>query len=101
MKQQNIYHEMFEQRKSIANVLKVIAHETRLMVICLLAKNEMSVNEINSQIGVSQSVLSQHLAVLRKNHLVTTRRDSQTIYYQLADDDLIKIINALKNTFCK
>lgn len=96
-----LYEEMFDQRKAVAKLLKVIAHESRLMIICLLLKQEMTVGQINDEMGLSQSALSQHLAVLRRNHLVTTRRKSQTIYYKLADKNVTKIIQSLRNIFCK
>ena len=55
----------------------------------------------NEQIGLSQSALSQHLAILRKNNLASTRRKSQTIYYKLSDKNLSKIIHTLRNLYCK
>ena len=97
----NLYEEMFEQREELAELLKLIAHESRLMILCLLEKKEMSVSQINEQIGLSQSALSQHLAILRKNQLVSTRRKSQTIYYSLSDENLAKIIHALRKIYCK
>ena len=97
----NLYEEMFEQREAVAHLLKNIAHESRLMVLCLLAEKEMSVGEINDEINLSQSALSQHLAVLRENNLVSTRRKSQTIYYKLSDNDLKEIITTLRDLFCK
>ena len=94
------YDEMLKQRESVAAILKTIAHESRLMILCLLVKNEMTVSEINEQVKLSQSALSQHLAILRRNNLVETRRKSQTIYYRLADKNLRKIIDSLHNVFC-
>ena len=100
-KQINLYDEMFDQREELAQLLKLIAHESRLMILCLLEKQELSVKEINQQIGLSQSALSQHLAMLRKHNLVSTRRKSQVIYYKLSDKNLSKIIHALRKIFCK
>jgi DNA-binding transcriptional ArsR family regulator len=93
--------DMLEQRENIAQILKTIAHESRLMILCMLVKNEMTVSEINEFIDLSQSALSQHLAVLRQNNLVKTRRESQTIYYRLADKDLSHIVTSLHDVFCK
>lgn len=99
--QSSLYEEMFDQRVEMAQLLKLIAHESRLMILCLLEKQELPVGEINEQIGLSQSALSQHLAVLRRNNLVATRRKSQTIYYRLSDKKLSKIIHTLRNLYCK
>ena len=97
----SLYEEMFEQREELAKLLKLIAHESRLMILCLLDKKEMPVGEINKQIKLSQSALSQHLAILRRNNLVSTRRKSQTIYYKLSNKKLSKIIHTLRNLYCK
>jgi len=93
--------DMLEKRVHVAQLLKTIAHESRLMILCMLVKNEMTVSEINEFVGLSQSALSQHLAVLRQNNLVETRRESQTIYYSLADKDLSHIVTSLHDVFCK
>ncbi|MBT8124647.1 MAG: metalloregulator ArsR/SmtB family transcription factor [Gammaproteobacteria bacterium] len=92
---------MLEQRENVAQILKTIAHEARLMILCLLVKNEMTVSQINEFVELSQSALSQHLAVLRQHNLVQTRRESQTIYYRLADKDLSHIVTSLHDVFCK
>ena len=100
-KQVSLYEEMFDQRVEMAQLLKLIAHESRLMILCLLEKEELPVGEINEQIGLSQSALSQHLAVLRRHNLVSTRRKSQTIYYRLSDKKLSQMIHTLRNLYCK
>lgn len=66
-------------------MLKVLSHETRLLVLCHLSRGELSVGEINERVSLSQSALSQHLAVLRSEGLVATRRQGQSIFYRLAD----------------
>ena len=81
-------------------LLKALANENRLMVLCLLVDGEMSVAEINAQIDLSQSALSQHLAVLRRDGLVTTRRESQTIYYRIASSEAGKILETLHGIYC-
>ncbi len=93
--------DMLEQRENVARTLKIIAHEARLMILCMLVKNEMTVSEINEFVDLSQSALSQHLAVLRQHNLVETRRESQTIYYKLVDKDLSHIVTSLHDVFCK
>jgi len=83
-----------------ARLLKTLGNEKRLMVLCLLVEAERSVSELNARLDLSQSALSQHLAVLRADGLVTTRRDAQTIYYSLADGPAQRIIDTLHSIYC-
>lgn len=66
-------------------ILRALANPVRLEILCLLGRGELSVNDINQKVGLSQSALSQHLAKLREVGLVSTRRVGQTIFYQVAD----------------
>jgi DNA-binding transcriptional ArsR family regulator len=70
------------------------------MILCYLLEGEMNVGEINRRISLSPSALSQHLASLRESGLVNTRRESQTIYYRLADQRVLAIMQLLKQLFC-
>ena len=70
------------------------------MILCELLKGERSVGELEDIVGLSQSALSQHLARLRSSQLVKTRRESQTIYYRIADPGVTKIIGALYDLYC-
>lgn len=81
-------------------LLKSIANESRLMVLCVLAEGEFSVGALNERIDLSQSALSQHLAILREQGLVKTRRESQTIYYSLADTAALSLIHTLHDIYC-
>ena len=83
------------------SLLKGLANESRLMIMCTLAEGELSVGQLNQRIKLSQSALSQHLAVLREQGMVETRRESQTIYYRLADTAAIDVIELLHDTFCQ
>lgn len=80
--------------------LKQLANGNRLMLLCTLLEGEKSVSELNEQVPVSQSSLSQHLAKLREAGFVSTRRESQTIYYQLADPRVKTVIQDLYSLFC-
>ena len=84
-----------------ANLLKQLSNPNRLMVLCELAQGERSVGELEAVVGLSQSALSQHLAKLRAAKLVGTRRESQTIYYSLADAGVTKVIGALYDLYCR
>ena len=77
-----------------------MANPQRLRVLCLLIEREMSVGEINALVDLSQSALSQHLAVLRDKELVTTRREAQTVYYSVHDGLVHDIIALLHGAFC-
>ena len=84
-----------------ANLLKLLANENRLRILChLIDKGEESVNELADSVGLSQSALSQHLALLKKDSLVTPRRSGQTIYYSVPDSNALPILRALKDIFC-
>jgi DNA-binding transcriptional ArsR family regulator len=84
-----------------AKLLKSISNEQRLLILCLLHEREISVGDLNDMMPkLSQSALSQHLAVLRNENLVSTRRDSQTIYYSLASKQVTKIIHLLHEMYC-
>ncbi|NWG55059.1 MAG: helix-turn-helix transcriptional regulator [Hydrogenophilaceae bacterium] len=78
-----------------ARLLKLLANEQRLTVLCRLSGGEMSVGELGRYVPLSQSALSQHLAKMRADGLVATRRDAQTIYYRLADPITERLIGLL------
>jgi DNA-binding transcriptional ArsR family regulator len=82
------------------HLLKAMANPTRLMVLCQIADGEKSVGELERAIGLSQSGLSQHLAVLRSKKLVVTRRDAQTIYYSLSSHEAGAVMATLYQVFC-
>lgn len=93
--------QMSNNAKVVTDVLKSMAHPTRLMICCLLIDNELSVGQINETFtNVSQSVVSQHLNKLKKTNLVQTRRESQTIYYSLKGTRSVEIIKLLQTLYC-
>lgn len=83
-----------------ARLLKALGNENRLMLLCLLVEGERSVGELNARLALSQPALSQHLAVLREDGLVNTRREAQTIYYSLAEGPAQRIIGTLHGIYC-
>jgi ArsR family transcriptional regulator len=97
------YHiEALEQKAQVVSeTLRLLANEKRLLVLCRLAHaDEMSVTALGAEVGLSQSALSQHLAKLRADGLVTTRRESQTLYYRIADDRIGRLLAALYDIYC-
>ena len=95
------YESMKRNATDAVSLLKGLANESRLMIMCVLAEGEISVGQLNQRIKLSQSALSQHLAVLRDQGLVLTRRESQTIYYRLEDSAAMSIIELLHDFYCK
>jgi DNA-binding transcriptional ArsR family regulator len=83
-----------------AQLLKALANENRLMILCSLAQGEMNVTELNDRVALSQSALSQHLAWLRRENLVQTRRDAQTIFYSLQGSKAQEVIQVLQSIYC-
>lgn len=84
-----------------ARMLKALANEKRLMILCkLLERGEMSVLPLAEAVELSSSALSQHLARMREEGVVGSRRDRQTIHYHLADPDVGKLLQTLKSIYC-
>lgn len=83
-----------------AALLKALANEQRLMILCTLVDGPLSVSELNERVALSQSALSQHLAVLRAADIVATKREAQSIRYALPAGIATKIINLLHREFC-
>lgn len=85
---------------SAARLLRALANERRLMILCQLSGGERSVGELQPLIGVSQSALSQHLAVLRSDGLVATRRAGVSILYRISDPAAAQLMTTLAAIFC-
>jgi ArsR family transcriptional regulator len=83
-----------------AKLLRALGNERRLMILCQLADGERSVGQLQPNVGLSQSALSQHLAVLREEGIVATRREAQTIWYSIADPAALKVVATLAEIFC-
>ncbi|MDO2948571.1 ArsR/SmtB family transcription factor [Aeromonas simiae] len=82
-------------------LLKALANERRLFILCHLLDKELSVSELNGMLGLSQSALSQHLAVLRRDGLVATRKEAQTVYYSLNSHEVREVISLLHSLYCQ
>lgn len=92
---------MQQQADHAVVLLKALANERRLFILChLLNDGEMCVGEMNKKLGLSQSALSQHLAWLRKDNLVCTRKEAQTVYYSLKSEQVISLIKTLDTMYC-
>lgn len=89
-----------EHATEAAAFLKALANDQRLLVLCSLLEGPLSVGEINERVPLSQSALSQHLGVLREAGLVSTNRQSQTIYYALTEGPTLQVMEVLYGAFC-
>ena len=92
--------DMKDHAADAAGLMKALGNESRLMILCMLTEGERSVSDLNELIPLSQSALSQQLARLRQQDLVKTRRESQTIFYSLADGPADRVINVLHDIYC-
>lgn len=89
------------QASEAAAVLRSLGNEARLLVLCHLAESlELSAGELTRRIGLSQSALSQHLARLREDGLVTTRKEAQTVFYRVADPKVQRVLTLLHELYC-
>lgn len=92
---------LHESAGEAARLMKLLAHEGRLLVLChLIGEGELSAGQLGKRVGLSQSALSQHLAKLRGDGLVAVRREAQTIFYQISDEKTARILGVLKDIYC-
>jgi len=94
--------ELESKAAEAAALLKLLANENRLLILCRLTlKVEMAVGDLATAVGLSQSALSQHLARMREEGLVTTRREAQTIFYRIANENAQRLLILLKDIYCR
>ena len=93
--------QMFDKGQNAANFLKAMAHEGRLMILCHLVNGEKSVTELENLVSSRQAAVSQQLARLRIEGIVSFRREGRAIYYAIKDEKVLKLIKLLHNEFCK
>ncbi|MFK7859973.1 MAG: ArsR/SmtB family transcription factor [Granulosicoccus sp.] len=89
------------QARKASEMLKALSHETRLLILCLLSEGKKSVSEIEDIVSLPQATVSQQLARLRFDKMVTTRREGRMVYYRIADSDISSVIESLYDLFCK
>lgn len=94
------FEEMTRNSEAAAGYLKTLAHQGRLMILCHLVQEEMSVGALEEALGTRQAAVSQMLARLRDEGLVTTRREGKAVYYSLADDKTRRMIELLYELYC-
>ncbi|MHC5653574.1 ArsR/SmtB family transcription factor [Stappia sp.] len=92
---------IIDNARKASDFLKAIAHESRLLILCILSEGEKSVTELEALLSLRQPTVSQQLARLRMDKLVTTRREGKTVYYSLANEDARKVIETVYDVFCR
>ena len=93
---------MMQKRASeVSALLKILSHPKRLLILCQLVEQERAVGDLAALVGAREAAVSQQLTLLRKDGMVTTRRDGRTIFYRLARTDLKSLIGFLYATYCK
>ncbi len=92
---------LMRKARKASDFLKALAHENRLVILCLLSERERSVTELESLLALNQATVSQQLARLRHEGLVETRREGRAIYYSLADETTRRFIRAIYDKFCR
>lgn len=91
---------LLRRARKASDFLKALSHENRLLLLCLLAEKERTVTELENILSLRQPMVSQQLARLRLDQMVTTRRDGKAIYYSLANDDVRRVISVIYDIFC-
>lgn len=89
-----------EHIETAARALKSIAHPLRLKILCVLGDQEACVQEIVDAVGTSQSNISQHLAILRDNGVLVTRKDANRVFYRVGDHRTLQLIEVMREVFC-
>ena len=92
--------DLLENAREASEFLKALAHETRLVILCLLVDGEKSVGEIEQRLQLRQAFVSQQLARLRADDLVEARREGKNVYYSIARPEVVEIIDSLYRAFC-
>ncbi len=93
--------ELHDKAAHAVELLKAMANEWRLMILCQLSEGEKTVSELQKILGLSQSALSQHLAVLRRERIVRAQKQAQSVSYSLAGDDASRVMHTLHEVFCE
>ncbi|QRG06986.1 helix-turn-helix transcriptional regulator [Xanthobacter dioxanivorans] len=92
--------QLMRNARKASDFLKALSHENRLLLLCLLAERERSVTELENILSLRQPTVSQQLARLRLDGLVTTRREGKAIYYSLANENVRSVISVIYGIYC-
>jgi DNA-binding transcriptional ArsR family regulator len=92
--------ELHDMASHACELLKAMSNKWRLMILCQLSEGEKTVGELQDLLGIGQSAVSQHLAILRREKIVGSRKDAQSIFYSLSGEEAIKVMATLHDVFC-
>ena len=92
--------ELHDMASNACELMKAMSNKWRLMILCQLSEGEKTVGELQGLLGLAQSAVSQHLAILRRENIVQSRKHAQSIIYSLSGDDAIKVMATLHEGFC-
>jgi len=92
---------MYQQAEDVSRLLKSIAHPIRLKILCLLQQEEMSVGDLSHAVQTSTANLSQHLAILRRQGIIDSRKDANYIYNRIADQRVLELMKTIQHLFCQ
>lgn len=93
--------DMENSAQDAASLLRILANEKRLMIVCQLVGGEMNVGALSEALDARQSTVSQQLALLRSEGIVSSRKDAQTVYYSIADEHALRLVSLLYDMFCR
>lgn len=96
----HLLEQMREHAGEAAGLMKALGNEQRLLILCNLLEKPLSVGELNERVKLSQSALSQHLALLREAGMVDTRREAQSIFYSLPEGPVTRVMGLLQELYC-
>ncbi len=93
--------EMKAKAKEVADLLKVLSNENRLLILCELIKGSQSVNSLLENLQITQSGISQHLAILKTTGLLDYEKKGQTVFYSIKDEKIVELMGCIKELYCK
>ncbi|MGL4791138.1 MAG: ArsR/SmtB family transcription factor [Anaerotignaceae bacterium] len=93
--------EMKQKAKEVADLLKVLSNENRLLILCEISKEPQSVSALLEKLQITQSGISQHLAILKANGILDYDKKAQTIFYKIKDERIFKLLETIKEIYCK
>lgn len=93
--------EMKLKAQEVAKLLKVLSNENRLLILCELSKEPMSVSALHDKLEISQPGISQHLTILKDSGILDYDKKSQTVIYKIKDERVLKLLETIKDTYCK
>ncbi len=100
MSKLNLFEMKEDNIAKASKALKAMGHPLRLKILCVIGDGELPVMDIVAKVGTTQSNVSQHIDILREKGIISSRRDGSKILCQVADKEIINLLNAMQNTFC-